>query len=451
MKIVNRSFAILILLLAQAVFGENWRLSGRFVLPNVPIGNTELGTNIRIITINNTNHYSPMLGNVALAYAEASTTATTSPRPIRVKRMTDYNGGGSSSSLADVWANVGSAGSTSRGFSFTGYAGLEEYNYEIGGTNLLDPILGCFDAPCASFTTLGVTGTVTPQIDVSYASPNAKSHTDMVSDSVYDYFAYPDQTQGGKVTVVRRQHNSGPQSAGAWEVLGQPGISAVGTVAHVRLTRREGFPLRLVVAVENGLLSSIQVFRLSPVVISGQPPFAMWFQEGNTIFTSHVLLTIAPDSNAKYYAHPDLEINNAGIPFLLHTRKTTAAEGGMIQSTVKKLNAGEWQTVGNAFLGNSTSESNVCTDMTFNTFNDRLHVGCINFFNIRPMVRVFNGNQWTGLGDIPAETGFSACVPLFPPADTSITHDRATNALFFAFSSCGNSDASVVVVAKDLD
>ncbi|PKA03759.1 hypothetical protein [Leptospira ellisii] len=451
MKIVSRTFAILILLFTQTLFGENWRLSGQFVLPNVPIGNTELGTNIRIVTIKNTNNETPMLGNVALAYAEASTTPNTNPRTIRVKRMTHYNGGRLSPSSVDVWANAGNAGSTSRGFSFTGYADQEEYNYEIGGTNPLDPILGCFDAPCGNFSTLGVTGTVVPQIDVSYASPNAKSHTDMVSDSVYDYFAYPDQAQGGKVTVVRRQHNSGPQTGGVWEALGQPGISAPGTVAHVRLTRKEGFSLRLVVAVENGLLSSIQVFRLSPVLIPGQPPFPMWFQEGNTIFTAHVLLTNPSDPNFKYYAHPDLEIDNAGVPFLLHTRKTTASEGGMIQSTVKKLDAGEWQTVGNAFLGNNTGENNVCTDMTFNTFNNRLHVGCINFDHIRPMVRFFNGNQWSGLGDIPAETGFTACVPLWPPADTSITHDRATNASFFAFSACGNFDESVVVVAKDLD
>ncbi|AOP33059.1 hypothetical protein A0128_03790 [Leptospira tipperaryensis] len=458
MKHFVRVIVMLFLLFSQSVFAENWRESGSFLLPRVPIGNTELGTNIRLITIQNTNSDSSMIGNVALAYVEASTTRNTNLLPIRVKKLSHYNGGGSFSSSLDTWTTIGNAGFTNRGFSFTGYADLEEYNYEIGGTSLTNSILGCFDAPCSNFQTLGAVTTLVPQIEPAFAYPNEKSNTDMISTETHDYFAYPDQTQGGRVTVVRREHSSGPLTSGAWEVVAQPGFSGPGTIAHIRLAYKRGNEIRVVVATDNGSLSAIQVFRLSRIQIMGMPPFSLWMQEGNAISVSHVIMSEPSIPNFKYYAHPDLEIDNNGIPHLLFTRMTTASEGGRIQSTVRILSGNTWVDFVDPFIGNLSSEDNVCTDMTFDTITNKLFVGCVNVTHLRPMVKTLSGfliSRWTTLGDILSEAGNkTACIPFFPPADTGITYDRGTNALFFAYSSCGGTTSNVSnvrVVAKDLD
>ncbi|MBM9500304.1 hypothetical protein JWG44_08595 [Leptospira sp. 201903071] len=428
------------------------------MLPIFPGVNESLGTNIRLITIKNTNSDSSAVGNVALAYVEANNERNTTPRPIRVKKLSSYKGGGPFSSSLDTWIALGNAGFTNRGFSFTGYADLEEYNYEIGGTSLTSPILGCFDAPCAGFQTLGVVSTIVPQIEPAFAYPNEKSNTDMISTETHDYFAYPDQTLGGKVTVVRREHTGGSLSSGAWEVVAQPGFSGAGTIAHIRLAYKRGNEIRVVVATDNGSLSAIQVFRLSRIQIMGIPPFSFWVQEGNTISASHVIMSDPSLPNFKYYAHPDLEIDNNGIPHLLFTRMTSASEGGRIQSTVRILSGNTWVNFVDPFIGNLTGEDNVCTDMTFDTITNRLFVGCVNVTHARPMVKTLSGfliTRWTTLGDILSEAGNkTACIPFFPSADTGITYDRGTNALFFAYSSCGGNTSNVPnvrVVAKDLD
>lgn len=454
MKNINRKIAVLIFLFSQTVFGENWRVSGNFLLPVVSGGGTELASNLRIVTIKNSNATgSSVLHNVAVAYVEGSATFTITPRPIRVKRLEHYNGGGPLSGSADSWIPLGNAGFTQRGFSFTGYADLDEYNYEIGGTGLTTPILGCFNAPCSGFQTLGVTSGVLPQIDPTSAFPSSKSYTDMISDFTHDYFAYPDQTQSGKVTVVRREHSSAPISDGVWQVVGQAGFSDPGSVAHVRLALKPGGTLRVVVGTENGSASSLEVFKLVFIGLPHQPQFPFWIQEGNTILTQHVIQQFSTDPNTKFYARPDLEVNASGVPFLLFTRRTAASEGGMTQSTVKTLSENQWVTLGDVFLGNPSDRDQVCTDMTFNTFNDRLHVGCIALSERIPVVRSFSSGRWNTVGDIVSETGLQACAPFAPPPDTSITHDRATNALFFAYSACGNSPPrnQVVVVSKDLD
>ncbi|MDV6236683.1 hypothetical protein CH379_013715 [Leptospira ellisii] len=457
MKRINRIIAILILCFSSVVFAEeNWRHSGSFLLPNTPVGALELGTNLRIRTIQNTNPQNNVLRNVVLAYTEASTDPAVAQKRIRIHRLEGYNGGGVFPFFSDSWLSMGNPGYTNRGFSFNGYADLGDYNYEIAGTSLTSPILGCLNAPCSGYSTLGDTSAIVPQIATTSHYPASKSSTDMISDYASDYFAYPDQTQEGRVTVVKRIHNH-VQSAGVWEAVGQPGFSAPGTVAHVRLAFRSGYPLRIVVGTENGFLSSFEVFRLQPLSIPGQPTYYFWVKEGNSIPAQHAISTLSSsDPNSKYYAHPDLEINGAGVPFLLTSRKTTSSEGGKIQSTVRRLSGNQWVPLGNEFIGNSSSMDNVCTDMTFNTFNDRLYVGCIEFFNLKPVVKTYLSGLglWTNAGNVYDETGYNACVPFGPPPDSSITHDRATNALFFAFSGCGNgsgNDPRVVVVSKDLD